>query len=101
MVGDLSVTHPIDTLDWDTLREGFRNAHISSGVRNMKKEEFCSVRQGGRPLKEYMDDFCALSRYAPEDIETDAKSKEKFLWTQGRAEDTVVCGLCPQLSIPA
>jgi hypothetical protein len=26
-----------------------------------------------------MDDFCALSRYAPEDIDTDAKRKEKFL----------------------
>jgi hypothetical protein len=26
-----------------------------------------------------MDDFCALSRYAPEDINTDAKWKEKFL----------------------
>src|SRR3954471_17370782 len=46
---------------------------------NMKKEEFRSLRQGGRPLKEYMDDFSALSRYAPEDIDTDAKRKEKFL----------------------
>jgi hypothetical protein len=26
-----------------------------------------------------MDDFCALSRYAPDDIVTDAKRKEKFL----------------------
>jgi hypothetical protein len=26
-----------------------------------------------------MDDFCALSRYAPNDIDTDAKRKEKFL----------------------
>jgi hypothetical protein len=23
------ITHPIDGLDWDTFREGFRNAHIS------------------------------------------------------------------------
>jgi hypothetical protein len=26
-----------------------------------------------------MDDFCALSRYAPDDIDTDAKRTEKFL----------------------
>jgi hypothetical protein len=45
----------------------------------VKKEEFRSLRQGGRTLKEYMDDFYALSRYAPEDIDTDAKRKEKFL----------------------
>ena len=73
------ITHPIDTLNWDTFREGFRNAHISSGIMNMKRDEFRSLRQGGRALKEYMDDFCALSRYAPEDIDTDAKRKDKFL----------------------
>jgi hypothetical protein len=46
---------------------------------NVKKDEFRSLKQGGRTLKEYMDDFCALSRYAPDDIDTDAKRKEKFL----------------------
>jgi hypothetical protein len=73
------ITHPIDGLDWDTFREGFRNAHISSGVMNVKNDEFHSLRQGGRTLKEYMDDFYALSRYAPDDIDTDAKRKEKVL----------------------
>ena len=46
---------------------------------NLKKDEFRSLRQGGRTLKEYMDDLCVLSRYAPDDIDTDAKRKEKFL----------------------
>jgi hypothetical protein len=46
---------------------------------NVKKDEFRSLKQGGRSLKEYMDDFCALSRYAPDDIDTDAKRKETFL----------------------
>ena len=73
------LTHPIEGLTWDTFKEGFRNAHISSGIMNLKKDEFRSLRQGGRTLKEYMDDFCALSRYAPDDIDTDAKRKEKFL----------------------
>jgi hypothetical protein len=73
------VTHPIEGLDWDTLREGFRNAHISLGIINVKKDEFRTLSQVGRTLKEYMDDFCSLSRYAPEDIDTDAKRKEKFL----------------------
>jgi hypothetical protein len=46
---------------------------------NVKNDEFCNLRQGGRTLKEYMDDFYALSRYAPDDIDTDAKRKEKVL----------------------
>jgi hypothetical protein len=73
------LTHPIDDLDWETFKEGFRTAHISSGIMNVKRDEFRGLRQGGRTLKEYMDDFCALARYAPEDIDTDAKRKEKFL----------------------
>jgi predicted nuclease with TOPRIM domain len=73
------ITHPIDFLDWDTFREGFHNAHISSGLMNVKKDEFHSLRQGGRTLKEYMDDISALSRYAPDDIDTDTKMNEKFL----------------------
>jgi hypothetical protein len=46
---------------------------------NLKKDEFCTLRQGGRTLKEYMDDFCSLARYAPEDVDIDAKRKDKFL----------------------
>jgi hypothetical protein len=46
---------------------------------NVKKDEFRSLKQGGRSLKEYMDDFCSLPRYAPNDIDTDAKRKENFL----------------------
>jgi hypothetical protein len=66
------VTHLVEGLDWDTFREGFRNAHISTGIMNLKKEEFSTLRQGGRTLKEYMDDFFSLSRYAPDDVDTDA-----------------------------
>ena len=73
------ITHPLDTLTWEDFKEGFRNAHISTGVMNLKQEEFRNLRQGNRSLKEYMDDFLALSRYAPEDIDTDVKRKAKFL----------------------
>jgi hypothetical protein len=73
------VTHPVEGLDWDTFTEGFRNAHISTGIMNLKKEEFCTLSQGGRTLKEYMDDFFSLSRYSPDDVDTDAKRRDKFL----------------------
>ena len=47
------VTHPLEGMTWDAFKEGFRNAHISSGTMKVKKEEFRSLRQGGRSLKEY------------------------------------------------
>jgi hypothetical protein len=72
------VTHPVEGQDWDTFREGFCNDHISTGIMNLK-EEFCTLRQGGRTLKEYMDDFFSLSRYAPDDVDTYVKRRDKFL----------------------
>jgi hypothetical protein len=38
------VTHLVEGLDWDTFREGFRNAHISTGMMNLKNEEFHTLR---------------------------------------------------------
>jgi hypothetical protein len=53
----------MDGLNWDTFHEGFRNAHISTGIMNLKKDEFRTLRQGGRTMKEYMDDVYSLSRF--------------------------------------
>ena len=46
---------------------------------NLKQEEFRNLKQGNRSLTGYMDDFQALSRYAPDEIDTDVKRKAKFL----------------------
>jgi hypothetical protein len=72
------ITHPIDVVTWDSFQEGFRAAHISSGVMGLKKE-FRDLRQRYCSVSEYIDEFTNLSRYAPDDVDTDAKRKEKFL----------------------
>ena len=93
------VTHPLEGMTWDTFTEGFRNAHISSGIMKLKKDEFRSLRQGNKTLKEYIDDFCSLSRYAPEDIDTDAKRKEKFLnGLMGDLKVPLLVAYAPKLS---
>jgi hypothetical protein len=73
------ITHPIDGVTWDSFQEGFRAAHISSGVIGLKKKEFHDLRQRYRSVSEYIDEFTNLSRYAPDDVDIDAKRKEKFL----------------------
>jgi hypothetical protein len=37
------------------------------------------VRQGHRTVAEYIDEFNKLARYAPDDVDTDAKRRERFL----------------------
>ena len=39
---------------------------------NMKKRGFCNLRQGGRTVGQYVDDFSKIAHYAPEDVATDA-----------------------------
>ena len=45
----------------------------------MKKREFHNLRQGGRIVGQYVEDFSKLARYAPDDVATDAAKQEKFL----------------------
>src|SRR5664279_4657506 len=44
-----------------------------------KKEELCRLRQGAMSVSEYRNKFIELSRYAPEDTDTEEKNKERFL----------------------
>jgi hypothetical protein len=44
----------------------------------VKKEEFLALKQGPMSVSEYRDRFLHLSRYAPEDVNTDAKRQYRF-----------------------
>ena len=45
----------------------------------MKKREFRNLCQGNRTVGQYVDEFSKLSRYAPDDVATDAAKQEKFM----------------------
>ena len=45
----------------------------------MKKQEFRNLRQGNRTVAQYVDEFSTLSRYAPDDVATDAAKQERFM----------------------
>ena len=45
----------------------------------LKNKEFLSLTQGGMSVSEYRDRFTQLSRYAPEEVDTDEKRQERFL----------------------
>ena len=45
----------------------------------MKKREFHNLRQGGRIVGQYVDEFSKLACYATDDVATDAAKQEKFL----------------------
>jgi hypothetical protein len=45
----------------------------------LKRKEFADLKQGGMTVNEYLNSFIQLSRYAPDDINTNEKKQDVFL----------------------
>jgi hypothetical protein len=67
-----------DTINWNEFTLAFRSHHIHQGVIKLKKE-FQDLKQGSMTVSEYVNHFMQLSRYAPNDVDTDEKKQECFL----------------------
>jgi hypothetical protein len=57
----------------------FRSHHAPQGVIKLKKKEFQDLKQGSIIVSEYITCFTQLSRYAPNDVDTNEKKQECFL----------------------
>jgi hypothetical protein len=68
-----------DNITWGEFRDSIRQYHVPVGLMTVKKEEFLALKQGSMSISEYRDRFLQLSRYAPEDVNTDAKQQYRFL----------------------
>ncbi|KAK1682365.1 hypothetical protein QYE76_043213 [Lolium multiflorum] len=66
-------------INWEEFKTKFRKTHIPSGLIKLMKDKFMNLRQGSMSVVEYMDKFTTLSRYAPEDTDTEEKKKDRFL----------------------
>jgi hypothetical protein len=68
-----------EAITWEEFRDNFRRYHVPEGLMIVRKEEFLSLKQGPLSVSEYRDKILQLSRYAPEDVNTDAKRQYRFL----------------------
>src|SRR5438105_11379997 len=64
---------------WTEFRATFRAYHIPSSILKIKFQEFMALKQGNKTVREYVQGFNHLARYAPDHADTDAKKKECFL----------------------
>src|SRR5436190_7983159 len=61
------------------LRAAFKAYHVPSSLIKIKLREFLTLKQGIRIVREYVQKFNELSRYAPGHVDTDGKRTECFL----------------------
>jgi hypothetical protein len=51
----------------------FRTHYVPHGTLKLKKKEFSELQQGSMTMNEYLNRFTQMSRYAPDDVNTDEK----------------------------
>jgi hypothetical protein len=56
----------------------FWSHHVPQGIIKLKKKEFEDLKQGSMTVSEYVTRFTQLSRYAPNNVDTDEKSRIVF-----------------------
>ncbi|KAK1677649.1 hypothetical protein QYE76_038497 [Lolium multiflorum] len=57
----------------------FSKYHVPQGLIKKMRDEFRELKQGRMSMVEYRDRFLTLSRYAPDETDTNEKRKERFL----------------------
>jgi len=67
-----------ETITWEEFKDEFRRYHVPGGLVQLKASEFLALSQGAMTVNQYVRKFIALSRYAPEDVNTDKKKQLMF-----------------------
>jgi hypothetical protein len=68
----------VGAINWNELKARFRTHYVPRGTLKLKKE-FSKLQQDGMTLNEYLNKFTQMSRYAPDDVNTDEKKHDAFL----------------------
>ncbi|KAK1649049.1 hypothetical protein QYE76_066854 [Lolium multiflorum] len=64
-------------MTWEDFKLKFSKYHVPQGLIKKLRDEFRELKQGRMSVVEYRDRF--LSRYAPDETDTNEKRKERFL----------------------
>ena len=71
--------HGGQMMNWEEFKVKFSRAHVPPGLVKRMRDEFRELKQGRMNVVEYRDKFITLSRYAPDETDTEEKKKERFL----------------------
>jgi hypothetical protein len=68
-----------ESINWQEFKNSFHSHHVPLRVMKLKKKEFEELKQGSMPVSEYVTRFTQLSRYAPDNVDTNEKKQDWFL----------------------
>jgi hypothetical protein len=75
-----TVTHPADyKVSWAEFCDAFRAHYILAGMMRKKHQEFMDLKQGGRLMHNYSEQFNHLAQYALDQVNTEDEKKDCFM----------------------
>jgi hypothetical protein len=75
-----TATRPVDyQMTWDEFCNAFRTHYIPTGMMWKKRQEFMDLKKGGRSVHDYSKQFNHLAQYAPDQVDTNDKKKDRFM----------------------
>jgi hypothetical protein len=69
----------LESINWQEFRNSFKTHHVPFGMMKLKKKEPEDLKQGLMSVNEHVTGFTQLSRYDPDDVDTDEKKQAWFL----------------------
>ncbi len=63
----------VGAIIWNEFKARFRTHYVPCGTLKLKKKEFSELQQDGMTVNEYLNKFTQMSRYAPDEVNTDGK----------------------------
>jgi hypothetical protein len=75
-----TATRPADyQVPWTEFRDAFHAHYIPTGMMSKKHQEFMDLKQSRRSVHDYSKLFNHLAQYAPDQVDTDEKKKDRFM----------------------
>jgi predicted PolB exonuclease-like 3'-5' exonuclease len=62
----------VGSITWNEFKARFRTHYVPRGTLKLKKE-FSELQQNGMTVNKYLNKFTQMSRYAPNEVNTDEK----------------------------
>jgi hypothetical protein len=69
----------IGAITWNEFNARFKTHYVPHGTLKLKKKEFSKLQQDRMTINEYLNKFTQMSRYAPNEVNTDEKKHDAFL----------------------
>jgi hypothetical protein len=63
----------VGAITWNEFKDRFRTHYVPRCTLKLKKKEFSELQQDGMTVNEYLNKFTQMSRYAPDEVNTDEK----------------------------